>query len=83
MEESQWEGLLERMEDDGRRFVTEDSSDLGAQMVINNILILTHSCLIAPLCRPAIPTRATPLARPVDRGTSSIRRRSFLFYPSV
>ncbi|KIR69472.1 hypothetical protein I314_00583, partial [Cryptococcus bacillisporus CA1873] len=35
MEESQWEGLLERMEDDGRRFVTEDSRDLGAQMVIN------------------------------------------------
>ncbi|KJE00466.1 hypothetical protein I311_05941 [Cryptococcus gattii NT-10] len=29
MEESQWEGLLERMEDDGRRFVTENSNDLG------------------------------------------------------
>lgn len=67
MEESQWEGLLERMEDDGRRFVTEDNNDLGAQMVINNILVLTDLCLIAPLCRPAIPTRAAPLARPVDR----------------
>lgn len=66
MEESQSEVLLEGMEDDGRKFVTEDSSDIGAQMVINNILILTHSCLIAPLCRPAIPTRALHLP---DRST--------------